>query len=397
MLATLFVQIMMIVLTIAGTFEAEYKALFIAVASISIILMTATSLINDPTDDEINKKTLITALKLIMMGIFSILSGGYLGFVSFMFVTEIKAKYRGSFAIALFLLAELLFRKRLETNMLVVWALILIVALSIVYGIQVLMNYVYKTKLQEQNRLRTANINALHTKQMNEQLVMNNYLVDKNARLMERENISRNIHNSVGHSITAAIMTLDAADMLYDVKPDEARKKMQDANDRIRGSLDSIRRAVRVLDENSKMIAASDLKSELLTIADSFMLDTTRNVHMDVSQIDDNVSMPHEHVEFLTGAFEEILSNGVRHGEADSFILFLSGDGAHVRMQVSDNGHGDYNEGNEKQKISQGFGLKKMISYAGRCGGSAQFHNNDGFVSIIELPIYENVEGNVIQ
>ena len=88
-------------------------------------------------------------------------------------------------------------------------------------------------------------------KKLAKELVIKNYLADKNARLEERENISRNIHNSVGHSITAAIMTLDAADMLYDTAPDKAREKMNTANERIRTGLEAIRQAVRVLDSNN--------------------------------------------------------------------------------------------------------------------------------------------------
>ena len=65
--------------------------------------------------------------------------------------------------------------------------------------------------------IQNSNLNEMHEKRLNQELTKQNYLADKNARLVERENISRNIHNSVGHSITAAIMTLDAADMLYDV------------------------------------------------------------------------------------------------------------------------------------------------------------------------------------
>ena len=110
-------------------------------------------------------------------------------------------------------------------------------------------------------RVLNSNVSEMHEKRLNRELVKQNYLADKNARLLERENISRNIHNSVGHSITAAIMTLDAADMLYDVKPDEARKRMNDANERIRGSLESIRRAVRTLDDEEGTMPISDLKA----------------------------------------------------------------------------------------------------------------------------------------
>ena len=128
-----------------------------------------------------------------------------------------------------------------------------------------------KRKANERLRVVQSNISELHEKRLNEQLVLQKLSDEKNARLLERENISRNIHNSVGHSITAAIMTLDAADMLYDVKPEEARKKMNDANSRIRGSLESIRRAVRVLDEENKVLSARDLKEELKRISTEFV------------------------------------------------------------------------------------------------------------------------------
>ena len=95
-----------------------------------------------------------------------------------------------------------------------------------------------KKNANEKQRVIQSNISELHEKRLNEQLIMQKIVDEKNARLLERENTSRNIHNSVGHSITAAIMTLDAADMLYDVRPEEARKKMNDANSRIRGSLE---------------------------------------------------------------------------------------------------------------------------------------------------------------
>ena len=122
----------------------------------------------------------------------------------------------------------------------------------------------------------------MYSKKLNQELVIKNYLADKNARLEERENISRNIHNSVGHSITAAIMTLDAADMLFDTAPKLAREKMNIANDRIRTSLDSIRHAVRVLDNENKFITVNDFISELVAVTDSFVMDTMIKIYTDL-------------------------------------------------------------------------------------------------------------------
>ena len=182
-------------------------------------------------------------------------------------------------------------------------------------------------------------------------------------------------------------MTLDAADMLYDVKPEEARKKMNDANTRIRGSLESIRRAVRVLDEENKILLARDLKEELRTIAAEFAMDTSIEIFENYNEIADEVELPDEHVVFLTGVLQESLTNGLKHGNATEFVVFLMGDTAHVRLEISDNGASDFDKTNQAAKIEQGFGLKKIDSYVKMSGGKTEFTNDGGFKTIIELPI----------
>jgi signal transduction histidine kinase len=375
-----------------GIVSTSNTAIFILISGILLIFMTSTSFldIDDGTyqGDQKKVRCYIIVLKVVIMALFSVLSGNIICFSCFMLIDELKPWYRGGISILVYLLSLLVRHEELQA-MTVIYLLLLVAMSFLLWGIQTGIEFILRDKEKDKEQLKVANINELHTKQMNEQLIMNNYLVDKNARLVERENISRNIHNSAGHSITAAIMTLDAADMLYEVKPDEARKKMQDANERIRGSLDSIRRAVRVLDHKSQTILVGDLKCELHNIVDSFMMDTTRTVQMNFTDINDDVRISREHAEFITGALEEMLTNGVRHGQADSFVVILIGDGAHIRMIVSDNGNGDFNKENRSQKIEQGFGLKKIVSYVKRCGGKAEFTNDNGFRSVIELPIYE--------
>lgn len=230
-------------------------------------------------------------------------------------------------------------------------------------------------------------VNEMYEKKLNQELTIKHYLAEKNARLEERENISRSIHNSVGHSITAAIMTLEAADMLFDTAPDKAREKLNLANERIRGSLASIRRAVRVLDAEATLVSIEDFLSQLQAVTDDFAMSTTLQILTDFTDIQQQLQLPHEHAEFLTGALEELLSNGVRHGHATRFTVHLSTDSGHVKLKVSDNGTSDFSETNEQEKIRNGFGLKKLVSYVKRCGGTASFENHTGFVAELILPL----------
>ena len=242
---------------------------------------------------------------------------------------------------------------------------------------------------EEEGRRRIQNysLSEMHEIQRNKELTRQSFYIDKNARLLERENISRNIHNSVGHSITAAIMTLDAADMLFEKKPEEAHKRMNDATERIRGSLGAIRSAVRALDDEAADVMLKDLLCYFDNILNEFLMDTERSCDRIYELYDDERGIPREHTEFLTGALEELLTNGVKHGGAAHFVVKLSGDSAHLRLEVKDDGRSSFSEETGAQLIQNGFGLKKLISYAERCGGRASFSNENGFHSIIELPL----------
>ena len=380
MLTTILDNIIIIILTVFGITKNQSPALLIISAAALMILITYRSFC-----DEASKP--IIALNLLSMTLFALLSGNFAGFLVLFLQKDIRKIIKITTGTVLFVISYLIINDNSSIAMCMLQTLILLALYMLLTLIQKLIEWADKRKLTENQRMVQSNISELHEKRLNEQLVMQKLVDEKNARLRERENISRNIHNSVGHSITAAIMTLDAADMLYDVKPEEARKKMNDANTRIRGSLESIRRAVRVLDEENKILLARDLKEELRTIAAEFAMDTSIEIFENYNEIADEVELPDEHVVFLTGVLQESLTNGLKHGNATEFVVFLMGDTAHVRLEISDNGASDFDKTNQVAKIEQGFGLKKIDSYVKMSGGKTKFTNDGGFKTIIELPI----------
>lgn len=367
-------------LAILGLFYSKAPVFLIMAAAVLMILITYQSICEE------KEKGIIMA-DLALMSVFAVLSGNFTGFLVFFFLKDIKVSVRICIGTLLFLFVQLVIYRNMPVAMCILLTIVLIfsfLALGLLYGI---MEQAEKRKIKENERVTASNISELHEKRLNKQLVMQKFVDERNARLLERENISRNIHNSVGHSITAAIMTLDAADMLYDVKPDEARKKVQDANNRIRDSLASIRRAVRVLDDDNAELTAGELKAELDTLITKFIMDTGIEIYQSDKELEDDTKLPHDYVVFLTGVLQEALTNGVKHGHASEFVVFLTGDSAHVKLVVSDNGYSDFSAFNRNQRIENGFGLKKMIAYAEKCGGKTKLENNNGFKLTVELPV----------
>lgn len=380
MYGTVIDDFFIIVLTFISLFTSRFPALFIVAAGFLMVLTTYESFLED-------KNRVLAAAEAVLMTVYAVLSGGFAGFSVFFLLKAVGEQIRVILGLCGFLLASLMMDKSMPFAGRIVQALLLAAIFFLLVLLYGLMDRMEKRKAREDERLIASNVSEMHEKRLNERLVMQNFLVEKNARMTERENISRNIHNSVGHSITAAIMALDAADTLYDVRPEEARKRMNDANDRIRESLESIRRAVRVLDEDSAEISAGDLKCEMENIINQFVMDTDIRVDQNVNRLTDDIRIPHDHAVFLTGALQEMLTNGVKHGAASEFVVILFGDTAHVRLEVSDNGKSDFDSRNSKTRIENGFGIRKIISYVEKCGGKTAFVNDNGFKGMVELPI----------
>lgn len=378
-------EALLLLLMSAALRGSEYPYLCILFTGILLLIFTMRSLAEKPG-------RLLLGLQIIMSAAFVAAAGGRISHLIFYECRMGKSKWpQMVFPFVAYGVHEAI-RQKESLPQIIYHGLILTVVSGGFILVEKLVTEYFSAKDQIAGAVSITAVNEMYEKKLNRELIIKNYLAEKNARLEERENISRNIHNSVGHSITAAILSLDAADMLFDVEPDRAREKMNAANERIRTGLDAIRHAVRVLDTENEFILMADFIHELKDVIDRFRMDTTIEVYTDFTNIGIPLRIPHEHTEFLTGAVQELLTNGVRHGNATVFKVGLTGDSGHIRLLVSDNGKSDFSGENCEERIRKGFGLKKMLSYVRRCGGTAVFVNKNGFQSEIVLPLLEEEE-----
>lgn len=243
--------------------------------------------------------------------------------------------------------------------------------------------------IKEQMNRSAANyaIAEVRQKNLNDELAVQSTLIDRNARLEERENISRDIHNSVGHTVMASIIALDAADMLCDVDIQKAHDKIKTARSRMSESMENVRTAVRLLDDDLT-ISCEDFKSLLTITADRFVTDTDINIHHNFDEIE-GTRFDKYCCEFFNSVMLECLSNGIKHGHATLFTIIVEVDSANIRMTVSDNGKGfgEISESEKQQKFWDGFGLKKIRSYCQRHGGRFYLNSDEGFTVSVSLPI----------
>ena len=213
-------------------------------------------------------------------------------------------------------------------------------------------------------------------------------LAEEKARLEERERISRDIHNAVGHTLSAATVTLDAAQMLIDTDTQKANQKIDQANERIHEAIGSVRSVVRTLDSEDDSVLVVDYISSLKELIHNFVLDTELKVHHNLDMIKDEGKLHIGRAAFISSSISEMLTNGVKHGSATVFVILINLNGTHISVQVNDNGKGwgDISYEEKQIKLRQGFGLRKMNDYVKSNAGSFEVEGRDGFCVKYSLP-----------
>ena len=248
----------------------------------------------------------------------------------------------------------------------------------------------YTKKLEElEKSMRFAAVNELNEKIFSHELAARKDAEVQNARLEERETISRNMHNAVGHTITSSIMALEAAQILHDISPDESMKKVKTARDKISQGLDSIRQIVRMLDPENETTTLTDLVSSMRVCAEQFVSGTAIRLKHNLEDHPMGMTIPKRHAEFVAGALMELLSNASRAAGVTTVTVFLSYNREYLKLTVSDNGcsFGLLTAEQRQNRLAGGYGLRKIEKYVRECGGEYERESTGGFTVGLTVPI----------
>ena len=196
------------------------------------------------------------------------------------------------------------------------------------------------------------------------------------AALEERQRIAKDIHDTAGHSITTIIMQTEAAKLVIDSDPEDAKRKIAAANLQARNALEELRESVHLLSGTSEQLT---LREALLGIVHESTDGTGIVIRTDI----DDIALCQAKSRFLCNTLKEGISNGLRHGNATAFYFELKKKGDKITFLLSDNGCGM-----EQAKLRKGFGLKGMYARAEALGGSVRCETepDEGFEIHIDLP-----------
>ncbi len=166
------------------------------------------------------------------------------------------------------------------------------------------------------------------------------------AQEAERRRIAQELHDEVGQSMTAILLSLERA---ADEADEPLRGELRQMQEITRGSLDEVRRLVRrlrpgVLDDLGLVSALTSLSGEFAT---HVALRVVRRFDTGLPVLDHQTEL------VLYRVAQEALTNAARHAEADKVEVSLCRIGEAVVLSVVDDGRGI-------QAAPEGAGVRGM-------------------------------------
>ena len=226
----------------------------------------------------------------------------------------------------------------------------------------------YNNNLHLRKALKEADESKAQLKEVYEEL-------SRTAVFEERNRIAKDIHDNAGHSMTTVIMQTEAAKLLIDTNPEEAKNRIISANMQAKNALEQMRESVHLLAGRNQV---RTLKEEIEEIIAQTMDGTGLKVRCDI----EDITVNEEVLRYVCNSVKECLANGIRHGKATAFYIEMKKSSA-LNILISDNGCGAGGE------IKEGFGLKGVREKAEALGGKCSFSSeaDEGFEVEISLPV----------
>lgn len=206
-------------------------------------------------------------------------------------------------------------------------------------------------------------------RQLNAELRATRALLADSARVGERLRISRELHDLLGHHLTALSLNLEVAGHLSEGRVQE---HVRQAHTLARLLLTDVREAVSAMRGEDRL----DLGAALRTLAESVpalevtvQIDTALPVH------------DAERAQVLLRCAQEIITNTLRHAQARRLWLVLGREGGMLRLSGRDDGIGG-------ETVRAGNGLTGMRERLAAFGGWAEVATapGQGFRIDIHLP-----------
>lgn len=196
-------------------------------------------------------------------------------------------------------------------------------------------------------------------RRVNSELRATQSLLAENTRIAERVRIARELHDLVGHHLTALTLNLEVVTHLVDGK---VLEHVQQAHSLARLLLADVREVVSDMRQNDMV----NLADALHTLTEGV---PKPRIHLDLPSQD--VMTEPQRAQVLLRCVQEMITNSVRHAQAGNLWIRLSMTRDGLAMSARDDGVG-------ADKVAVGNGLMGMAERLKQLGGKLEIESEPG-------------------
>ncbi len=196
-------------------------------------------------------------------------------------------------------------------------------------------------------------------RKVNSELRATQALLAENTRIAERVRIARELHDLVGHHLTALTLNLEVATHLVEGK---ALEHVQQAHSLAKLLLVDVREVVSDMRDDDKVELATALRTLVEGVPEP-------HIHLDLPT---ELSMTDPlRAQVMLRCAQEMITNSLRHAQAKNLWISLVPDENGVAMIARDDGRGT-------DAVEVGNGLKGMAERLRQLGGELRIESSPG-------------------
>ncbi|HEY5560381.1 MAG TPA: sensor histidine kinase [Clostridiaceae bacterium] len=238
-------------------------------------------------------------------------------------------------------------------------------------------------KLEAQDLYDKLRISEEKLKKANRDLELYASSIEEITLLRERNRISREIHDSVGHALSTIAIQLGAIERTLGVNNDVSKELAKDLRKFTQESLNEVRKAVREIkpkdfEEYQGILIIEELINNFKKLA---------GIDVRLSFTKEKWSLSSDQAFVIYRVTQEFLVNSVRHGKANSVQIMMAFKEEKLAVTLKDNGIGS-------EAIFEGIGLKSMRERVTEIGGTFEYKTNlqEGFMVKLVLDKNEKLK-----
>lgn len=194
------------------------------------------------------------------------------------------------------------------------------------------------------------------------------------SKLEERNKISQQLHDKVGHTISGSLMQLEAVKLLMDKDKEKANMFLDNTIEVLRQGMESIRIVLHSIKPASEQMGVNKIKLMLNKVS------SRSNVKCNLIYNGNLQRISYLQWKIIDDSLKECITNTIKYSKATKITVNIEIFNKIIRVEIKDNGIGAF-------KIKKSMGIKGIEERCEQIMGKVIIDGSSGFSVILILPI----------